>query len=98
MFEHRTMAAASSRRIAEYKGAGADSVEGRLCSVATSFRRMQDFRHRADYDLDATLSALDVWACIDEVEAAFANWAQIRNEPLAHDYLFSLLFRDKDRP
>ncbi len=97
VFEHRTMAAASSRRIAEHRNATGGSVEFRLYQIATTFRDLQDRRHMADYDLSLTLSAGTVREWIAQTEIAFDDWDLIRDEQIAHDYLFSLLFREKDR-
>ncbi len=97
MFEHRTMATASSRRAEEHKGAREGTPESRLRTVAATFRRLQEVRHIADYDLTPTMSPAQVRVWISEVERAFDTWQLIRDEQIAHDYLFSLLFREKDR-
>jgi hypothetical protein len=95
MFEHRNMFNASNRRIAEFRGAAPGAPESRLYSVAFAFRQLQDNRHFADYDLSATLSRDDVALDLKAVEEVFATWQEIREEQIAQDYLFSLLFKDR---
>jgi len=93
-FEHKNMAAASNRRIESHKNAEPPSVESQLYSVAFAFKQLQDQRHIADYDLSSTLSGQYVVAAVELAEEAFATWGLIRNEQIAHDYLFALLFRE----
>ncbi len=89
------MVNASLRRLAEFKNAAPGSTESHLYSIAFAFRKLQDNRHMADYDLSGTLSSADVTFDIWEVENAFASWELIRHEQVAQDYLFAMLFKDR---
>jgi hypothetical protein len=94
MFDHRRMAEASRSRIKEYKNA-AGSAEVLIYSVAEAFLQLQEQRHHADYDLSYTLAAGDVEQAISLVADAFQSWNTIRNDQIAQDYLFSMLFKER---
>ena len=89
------MSIASNRRVAAYGNAPAGSTEFHLYSVASAFSQLQENRHIADYDLSKTWSSADVALEIGLVEQALTSWDTIRNEQIAQDYLFSLLFRER---
>ena len=67
----------------------------RLSFVAGAFVELQAARGRADYDVDAPIEPLDAAVDIAFARAAFQSWAEVKNEPLAQGYLYSLLFRDR---
>jgi uncharacterized protein (UPF0332 family) len=95
VFAHGTMAGASDSRIKRHKNAAHGSVEFQLHSVASAFYQLQQERHKADYDLSNKLSAADVELAIGLAADAFETWDTIRNEQIAQDYLFSLLFKER---
>jgi hypothetical protein len=95
MFVHGIMLGASASRIQKHKRAPSGSVEHRLYLVAEAFYQLQRERHEADYDLSDTYSADDVKLTLDLASGAFENWSLIRNEQIAQDYLFSLLFKER---
>jgi hypothetical protein len=86
---------ASNSRVGEYKNAVLGSVEFDLYSVAYAFYQLQQERHKADYDLSFTLSTADVELALGLVADAFESWKTIRDEQIAQDYLFSLLFKPR---
>ena len=95
IFDHKNMLGASNRRVDRYKNAPPASNELYLRSVAHAFGQLQKQRHYADYDLSRTLSSGDVAEAILLAEEAFRSWDAIRNEQIAQDYLFSLLFKER---
>lgn len=97
MFEHARMANASNSRVGKHKNAAAGSTEFRLYFVASAFLQLYERRHKADYDLSGTVSARDVEGALNLVKDAFANWTVIRDEQIAQDYLFSLLFKERQQ-
>ena len=86
---------ASSRRVKAHKNAASGSMESHLYSVADAFSRLQQKRHIADYDVSKTWSRSDVEEEILLVLDAFKSWDIVRNQQIAQDYLFSLLFRER---
>ena len=66
-----------------------------LHSVAEMFYLAQQQRHTADYDNAKRWKRSEVLSLIQEVAAAFQSWRDIREEPLAQAYLFSLLGHPK---
>ena len=66
-----------------------------LFSVANTFITLQQERHRADYNLSISIPRKDAQTLHDDTTAAFESWSEIKDEPLAHDYLYSLLFKDR---
>jgi hypothetical protein len=95
LFDHRQMQVASSRMAEKFKNAPQGSGEFQLSSVAGAFCELQKRRHEADYDLAQIFSSSDVALDINLAEDAFASWTVIRNEQIAQDYLFSLLFKSR---
>jgi uncharacterized protein (UPF0332 family) len=94
-FIHKHMFDVSNGRIRQYKNATQGSAESQLYSVADASSRLQQERHKADYDMSNTLSAADVELAINLTAEAFEPWHAIRNEQIAQDYLFSLLFKER---
>jgi uncharacterized protein (UPF0332 family) len=63
--------------------------------VVSTFSRLQEERHEADYDGSTTWERSEVIELIELVENAFQNWRAIRNERVAQDYLMSMLGRPR---
>ena len=104
-FEHGKMKSASDRQRAECNriinsnpplalGADLDCVR-HLHRVSESFFLAQHQRHTADYDNTQTWMRSEVISLIDLVNDAFESWREIREEPIAQDYLLSLLGNPK---
>lgn len=105
-FEHKRMKEASSTlinmlkpEIVAIEKVDANSLEAKslrsLVLVAQVFRELQEARHKADYDLNDSIP-------FDTAEnhhflamVAFEEWQLVRNHARAHDYLYSLLFKDR---
>ena len=66
-----------------------------LRSVADLFVNLQEKRHAADYDNHQEWTATDVRALLKTIDAAFQDWAAVRTEPIAGDYLLSMLIGTK---
>lgn len=69
------------------------SPEGPLALVASSFVRLQQARHSADYDNSKTWSRDEVRELIAVAEDAIAFWAAIRERESAQDYLLDLFLK-----
>jgi len=96
-FEHRRIKAASSD--AAKKGyTSVSPVQAGLVVVVNTFVQLQESRLVADYDLGVVLSPEEAALDILLVEEAFKIWNEIKNDPIAQDYLFSLLFKDRLQP
>ena len=65
--------------------------------VARVFARMQEGRHRADYDLQAGFTRTDTLAFINQTEEAFDAWQRVRPSEAATYFLFALFFYRADR-
>ena len=94
-FEHRRMLDASSNRVTKLRNAARGSAEFHLYSVAYAFCQLQEKRHQADYDLSLTLAASNVEVALGMVADAFTSWGVIRDEQIAQDFLFSLIFKER---
>ena len=94
-FEHKQMLAASERQSAKCKGTAGNSAEKHLLTVPFRFVQLQQKRELADYDYSIELSLNQARLTIGQAEDAFRSWETIRNEPIAQDYLFSLLIRER---
>jgi uncharacterized protein (UPF0332 family) len=91
VFEHRRMKQASAKVLSEdFSGQDPQTVST-LRTVADAFIRLQDFRHRADYDNTFTLTPIEALRQIALASDAFASWNAIRKERIAQDYLLALL-------
>jgi hypothetical protein len=71
------------------------TAQAGLIFVTNTFVRLQQNRHAADYDLSDPLTTKEVALNILSVEEAFQIWNEIKGERIVHDYLFSLLFKDR---
>lgn len=94
-FEHGRMLEASRRCVDTCRKAAEGSTEKYLFTVAHAFFQLQEQRHAADYDLSRTFQDTEVALDIFLAQDAFDSWIKIQNEQISHDYLFSLLFKDK---
>jgi hypothetical protein len=81
----------ASALTAKRSDAGSD-----LFIVSNTFAYLQEKRHVADYDLTIKLSIFDVTADLSAAILAFESWKRIKEEQSARDYLFSLLFKDRN--
>ena len=102
-FDHKRMKDASTAVLKEIgnlpnQAAGADTEQAsrfRLSTVAQAFVDLQQARHRADYDIGEPFGSVDAAVDVAQARLAFVTWAEVRDEPLAQRYLYSLLFRDR---
>jgi hypothetical protein len=98
-FDHGDMKAASnsfaSPRPDLKKLTDGEPVPLDLQTVAATFAKMQDERHRADYDLAANFTRLEVNNLVAAVEEAFRLWPAVRSDPASRSYLAALLLWKK---
>jgi uncharacterized protein (UPF0332 family) len=90
-FEHRRMKQASAKVLSENLPGQDPQKVSKLNTVADAFIRLQDFRHKADYDNTFTLTLIEALRQIALASEAFASWSAIRKEKIAQDYLLALL-------
>jgi hypothetical protein len=96
-YDHAQMKVAS-RQIYETKfKTPVTPAEKSLVTVAENFVELQQLRHNCDYDLRFTLSFKDAADMVEQASASFDEWAKIRNERIATDYLYALLFKENRR-
>ncbi len=60
-------------------------------NVASTFVRLQDARHGADYDLSYVLSHTEAWRLVLDASAATASWERIKDSAEANIFILSLL-------
>jgi hypothetical protein len=63
-----------------------------LASVARSFVRLQDARHKADYDVALRFDRAAAQDAVALATQLFADWDAIKNTDDAHVFLASLMF------
>jgi hypothetical protein len=63
-----------------------------VTSVARSFMRLQEERHKADYDLADQFDRRGVQGIISQAEQIFKDWNAVRNSDDARVFLASLMF------
>ena len=93
-FEHKTMKEVSnSVSRGWWRGWSTPSpkIPPELEVVTRAFVDLQESRLQADYDNSRIWKYADVLAKVDDVRIAFDNWAIIRGQPAAKEYLLSLL-------
>ena len=73
----------------------AQTVRFKLSIVAQAFVDLQQARHKADYDISAPFNPLEAAVSVAQAHLALLTWAEVRDAPIAQDYLYSLLFKDK---
>lgn len=105
IFEHERMKKVSGATIKSI-GIGTDpgdsnSIEvirrTELTKVAQSFIILQQARYDADYNLENPLDPADAVAQINRANSAFVSWETARDSEAAKEYLFALLFKEKER-
>jgi len=60
--------------------------------VASTFVRLQDERHRADYDVSATFTRLETLDILVLAKDGFTNWTKTRRTEETNVFLAALLF------
>ncbi len=97
--DHGTMKAASNRiqdtRQFPFEGQKSEVVAA-LRDVAKATAQLQEKRHSADYDNATFWTRTDALVQVKLAEQAFNTWDSIRNEPIAQEYLVSLLVKKRD--
>jgi uncharacterized protein (UPF0332 family) len=68
-----------------------------LKRLANIFMQLQQQRHLADYDNSKPWGRTEVLTHIDMAQEAFDNWALIREEEIAEDFLLQLLIEKSKR-
>ncbi len=63
-----------------------------VASVARSFVRLQEERHKADYDVADRFDRPRVLVLVNEAEKTFRDWNAVRNTDDARLFLASLMF------
>lgn len=66
-----------------------------LQRVARAFLELQEERHTADYNNHEQWTATDVQRILHITATAFQDWASIRNDPMAGNYLLSMLVKKR---
>ncbi len=103
-FDHKRMKDASTALLKQLGGTQnqvettADAERAsrfRLSTVAQAFVDLQQARHKADYDIGEPFGPLDAAVDVAQARLAFATWADVKDEPIAQLYLYSLLFKDR---
>jgi len=70
-------------------------IQPELATVASTFARLQQARHEADYDPARRFTRRETLSLIDETEQAFVAWQRVRATPQAEVYLVALLAADQ---
>jgi uncharacterized protein (UPF0332 family) len=95
-YEHGVMKIASSRVINQLYRGHKDDVVRNLKLVARTFVTLQEKRHEADYDNEVSWSRTETLGILESVEEAVAALKSIRREPIAQEYLVSLLVKQRN--
>ena len=74
---------------------GIDRVPEDVAVVARAFVRLQEQRHRADYDVAIRFSRREALELVEVAEDAFRAWRRVRGGIVADLYLHTLLLGDK---
>jgi hypothetical protein len=67
-------------------------IPAALTSVARGFVRLQDERHKADYDLTDQFDRTTVQGLVDDAEQVFRDWSSVKNTDEARVFLAALMF------
>lgn len=67
-------------------------VSRELALIGSRFRRLQDERHAADYDVSRHFDPTDALNQVQEAQEAFKDWKVERNSRNASIFLASLMF------
>jgi uncharacterized protein (UPF0332 family) len=70
-------------------------VSADLQQVARTFVKAQEHRHRADYDLRAYFSKREVLQILNDIEAAFVLWENVKTTPAATVFLLALFTKKR---
>lgn len=105
MFEHERMKKISGATIKsvgiEIDLGDSNSIEvirrTELTKVAQAFIILQQARHDADYNLERPLDPADAIAQVDRANSAFVSWEVASDSEVGREYLFSLLFKERER-
>jgi uncharacterized protein (UPF0332 family) len=96
-FEHSTMNQACKKiNDKTFINPNARQVQS-LKRLANIFMQLQQQRHTADYDNSKRWARTEVLTHIDMAQEAFDNWAAIRHEEIAEDFLLQLLIERNRR-
>jgi hypothetical protein len=97
-FEHKTMKEVSNavwRHSWRGWSTPPPAVPKELETVAQVFVKLQESRQQADYDNAQVWEPIEVYTKIGDAQFAFINWALVRGNPAANEYLLSLLIGGK---
>ena len=105
MFEHERMKKISGSTIKNLGGETGPGDSGtvevtcrtELTKVAQAFIILQQARHDADYNLEGPFNPADAMAHVDRANSAFASWKVACDSDAAREFMFSLLFKEKER-
>jgi hypothetical protein len=89
-FEHGKMRAVCETCVKNFYSSGQPATEVQLKNVARAFILLQQERHIADYDNSFVWLRTNAVAAVDMASAAFSDWASIRTQEIAQDYLLAL--------
>jgi hypothetical protein len=101
-FEHQRMKTASANMLNLLATKTRDldpaqvAIREKLGLVAEAFVELQQARHRADYDIEEPLDPSGALLRVEQAISAFRTWKEIKNTDIAQDYLYSLLFKDRN--
>lgn len=65
-------------------------IPGDLQTVAAAFRKLQEERHRADYNRALAFSKVEVLNLLQDTADAFEAWERVRNDEAAKFFLMAL--------
>jgi hypothetical protein len=99
VFDHGPMKQASDKKLSELNDffeqrplEGPErTVKYHLYNVAETFSQAQHNRNEADYNLLREWQPTQVSLLLEGIADAFKSWNAIRDEPVARDYLISML-------
>ena len=99
VFDHGPMKQASDKKISELNDffdqrplEGPErTMKYHLYDVAETFSQAQHNRNEADYNLLREWQPTQVSLLLEGIADAFKSWSIIRSEPIARDYLISML-------
>lgn len=101
-FDHRQMKAACVLFLGWGKGTPPallslfpEGLDSPIRLIAEAFVELQEWRHRADYDLRAPIQARDAFRLVRLADDAFAAWDKVQATPSSHVFLLTLLLGDR---
>ena len=97
-FDHgqmrRNASAFERRRPSPWTGIGA-SAPVEIETMASVFLKLQDLRHRADYDRTAEFTRRVTLSAIDQVERSMRSWRRVKRTAAAEAFLLGLLVQGR---